>query len=204
MLTEQQRNRVFNIIIVTQCLGMLSTFLFHNGYFTKLGFSSASFAMLSVLPSLIGGFLFLPFAFFSDRVGKLPMALIGQILLIGSLFLMLAAGWGNPGMALWLVAISLLLFCIGGSMQGASWFALLSPIIPKEIRGRFFGRLRVTFMLVNILFTLLITAVLKITQSMAAFQMLLAVVILMLATIGLVPKIAKKTQLLPRNGMPRI
>ncbi len=182
MLTEQHRNRVFNIIIVTQCLGLLSAFLFHNGfylnYFTKLGFSSASFAMLSVLPSLIGGFLVLPFAFFSDRVGKLPMALMGQILLIGSLFMMLAAGWGNPGTALWLVVLSLLLFCIGGSLQGAGWFALLGPIIPKEIRGRFFGRLRVTFIMVNILFTLLITAVLKITQSMAAFQMVLAVVVL--------------------------
>jgi MFS family permease len=182
MLSEEQRKRVFKTIIVTQCLGMLGVFLFNNGfylnYFTKLGFSSATFAMLSAIPGLIGGFLVLPFAFLSDRIGKLRLALAGQVMVVASVVLMMAGGWGAARIALPLVILSLLVFCVGGSLQGAGWFALLSPIIPAAIRGRFFGRLRVTFLTVSILFTMLITGVLKITQSMVAFQGLLAVVVL--------------------------
>jgi predicted MFS family arabinose efflux permease len=54
---------------------------------------------------------------------------------------------------------------------------LLNPIIPKATRGRFFGRLRVTFMTTNILFTLLITSILKVTDSLSVFNGLLAVVL---------------------------
>ncbi|MDZ8119342.1 MFS transporter [Pontiella agarivorans] len=179
MLTDEQRNRAFRIIITTQCLGMLSAFLFQNGfylnYFTKLGFSSSSFASLSALPSLFSVFLLLPFAFLSDRLGKLKLALIGQVFMVLSLMMMLAAGWIHAGLAM--VVGSLLLFCLGGSLQGASWFALLNPIIPPSVRGRFFGRLRVTFMTVNILFTLAVAGMMKMTQSMWAFQVLIGVIL---------------------------
>jgi MFS family permease len=181
MLSEKQRKRAFNTIIITQCLGMPVGILFQNGFylnfFSKLGISSAATATLFALPAFVGAFLILPFAFFADRMGKKRLALAGQVLVIGSLLMMMGAGWGTPGLALPVVIASLTVFCIGGSLQGASWFALLGPIIPKEIRGRFFGRLRVTFMTVCILFTMLITRVLSFSQSMAAFQMLLGVVL---------------------------
>ncbi|QBG48135.1 MFS transporter [Verrucomicrobia bacterium S94] len=179
MITDERRTRAFRIIITTQCLGMLSAFLFQNGfylnYFTKLGFSSSSFASLSALPSLFSVFLLLPFAFLSDRMGKLKLALIGQVMTVLSLVMMLAAGWMRAGMVM--VVGSLLLFCIGGSLQGASWFALLNPIVPSSIRGRFFGRLRVTFMVVNILFTLAVAGMMKLTQAMWAFQSLVGVIL---------------------------
>jgi len=64
MLDTVQCKRAFNAIILTQCLGMLITFLFQNdfylNYFTKLGFSSATFALLASQPALISGFLLLP------------------------------------------------------------------------------------------------------------------------------------------------
>ena len=78
MLDKQQGERVFNIIIVTQCLGMITAVLFQNGfylnYFTKLGISSAAIAMLFALPPLFSVFLLLPFAFYSDRFGKKRLA----------------------------------------------------------------------------------------------------------------------------------
>jgi MFS family permease len=182
MLTEQKRRQAYRAIILTQCFGMLTYFLFSNGfylnYFTKLGFSSAAFAMLSSLPWLLGGFLLLPFAYVSDRLGKLKLALIGQAGLIASVLIMMMAGWGGAQLALPLTVIALLIYCFGMSVQGSNWFALLNPIIPAEVRGRFFGRLRVTFLTVNVLFTLLISGVLKLTQSMSAFQMLLGIVLI--------------------------
>jgi MFS family permease len=178
MLTEQQRKRAFNIIIMTQCLGMLSSAFFQNGfylnYFTKLGISSAAIAFLFSLPPLLGAFLMIPFAFLADRKGKLRLALNGQIMMVGSLLLIMAAGWGRQ--SLLLVGASMLVFSVGGSLQGASWFALLSPIVPAEIRGRFFGRLRVTFQTVIILFSLLITRLLGISDTMSVFQVILTVV----------------------------
>lgn len=180
MLDEQQRKRAFNIIIITQCLGMITGALFQNGfylnYFSKLGISSAAIAMLFAVPPLLGTFLLLPFAFYSDRFGKKKLALGGQLLVIASLLILMAAGWGIlPPKSL--VVASLVVFSIGGSLQGASWFALLNPIIPREIRGRFFGRLRVTFQTVGILFTLLITRALKGSQAMPVFQILLGMVL---------------------------
>ncbi len=50
--------------------------------------------------------------------------------------------WINAKLAMPLVILSILTFSVGGSLQGASWFALLSPIVPAAIRGHFFGRLR--------------------------------------------------------------
>ncbi len=177
MLDDRQRKRAFNIIILNQCLGMLSGALFQNGfylnYFSKLGISSAAIAMLFALPSLLSMFLLLPFAFYSDRFGKRKLALGGQLLLIASLLLIMAAGWWGRPLSMQFIVVSLLVYCIGGSLQGASWFALLNPIIPKEIRGRFFGRLRVTFQSVSILYTILITRVLKVSQVMGVFQILL-------------------------------
>ena len=181
MLTEQQRKKVFNIIIMTQCLGMLYGVLFQNGfylnYFSKLGISSASIALLFALPPFIGAVLMIPFALLSDRTGKKRPALLGQILIILSVVLMIATGWLDSGLAITAVSVSLFIFFVGNSLQSANWFALLSPVVPAEIRGRFFGRLRVTFMTVCILFTLLISNVLEINESVSVFQGLLALVL---------------------------
>jgi MFS family permease len=182
MLNELQRKRAFNAIILTQCLGMLTTNFFQNGfylnYFTTLGVSSAAVARLFSVPPLLLAFLMIPFAFWADRAGKLKLALAGQVMIIGSQVMIMGAGWGGERLALPLLGLALLVYCVGGSLQGGSWFALLSPIIPREIRGRFFGRLRVTFMTVSILFTLMITQVLKFSDSMAAFQVLLGLVVI--------------------------
>lgn len=182
MLTDQKRKKAYRAIILTQCFGMLTYFLFSNGfylnYFTKLGFSSAAFALLVSLPWLLGGFLLLPFAFLSDRLGKLKLALIGQVGMMISVLVMMMAGWGGEQLALPLAVTALLIYCFGISVQSSNWFALLNPIIPADFRGRFFGRLRVTFLTVNVLFTLLISGVLKLTQSMTAFQLLLGIVLI--------------------------
>ncbi|MDF7823675.1 MFS transporter [Pontiellaceae bacterium B12227] len=182
MLSDQQRKKVFNIIILTQCLGMLSAAFYQNGfflnYFTKLGISNASIAFLFALPPLVGGALMIPSAFLADRTGKIRQGLIGQGMVVIGLFMVLAVGWVEPHLALVLLAVGILIFSIGGTMQGASWFALLNPIVPREIRGRFFGRLRVTFMTVCIIFSLLITRLLGISESMTIFQVIIGIVCL--------------------------
>lgn len=56
MRTEEQRRRVFNIITVTQCLGMISGALFQNGfylsYYSSLSIPSA--AMMLLMLATIG------------------------------------------------------------------------------------------------------------------------------------------------------
>ncbi|MDF7808999.1 hypothetical protein P4E94_16245 [Pontiellaceae bacterium B12219] len=203
MLSDSQRKRVFNIIILTQCLGMLSAAFYQNGfflnYFSKLGISSASIAFIFALPPLVGALLLLPFAFLADRTGKLRLALWGQVLVTAGLFLVLSAGWIPVRFALPMLIGSILIGSVGGSMQSASWFALLNPIIPKEIRGRFFSRLRITFMTVIILFSMLITQLLKHSQSMAVFQWIVGFVFLAQVaryfTFARIPELEKEHQL---------
>jgi len=182
MISEEHRHRVFRLIVLNQCLGIFSGSLFQNGfylnYFTELGLSSAQIALLFSLPSFFGIFLLLPFAFYSDRWGKKRLALRGQWMLIASVVCMLIAGWAGSKSLLWIVA-ALLLYCVGGNLQGANWFALLNPIIPEKMRGRFFGRLRVTFLSVSIVFSFLISTVLLHSQSMVVFQSILLLVVTM-------------------------
>lgn len=201
MLTDQQRKRVFNTIIATQCLGMLSTAFFQNGfflnYFTKLGISSASIAFLiGTLPPLVGGLLILPFAFVADRKGKMKLAMVGQVLIVAGLLATLAAGWVKPPFALPTVVVSIAVFSVGGSLQASGWFALLNPIIPREIRGRFFGRLRVSFQTVTIIFSTLITKALGLSNAMWVFQSIIAVVfvahILRFFTYSRIPELEKE------------
>lgn len=197
MLTEKERRRAFNIIIVTQSLGVLVPVLFQNGfylnYFSALGLSSAAIAFLFALPPLLSAFMLMPFAFYTDRFGKKKLALAGQFMVVASLLVMMAAGWGGWRIGMFPVVMALVLYSVGGSLQVAGWFALLNPIIPKDIRGRFFGRLRVVFQIVGILFTIAITRTLKLNQSMSVFQIWLGVVfmatVLRFFTYALIPEL---------------
>jgi len=161
--------------IRTQCFGIVAEGMIVNGilllYLTALGVDAASTMVYLAIYPMAGAALLLPFAWLADRIGK---KIVGQGgLILGTLgwTLIGLAGFFGPT-APWLIGIGIFLAALCFSMLGASWFSLLSPVIPKEIRGRFFARLRTWFSVISIILSLTYAAVLEGNNAVIVYQII--------------------------------
>ncbi|NOU36338.1 MAG: MFS transporter [Kiritimatiellaceae bacterium] len=164
-------------ITIGQCAGLLGPLLFGNGfmlaYFLRLGVPSYRILFLFALLPLINMALTLPFAWTSDRSGKKKIGGTGlAVSIIGFFMLPLAAFTSHD--ALWWLTAGILIFSVGNAANGASWFALLSPLVPEGIRGRWFGQMRMSWQTTSILFSLGLTVLLRHNPELYIFQFLLA------------------------------
>ncbi len=183
-MTTAQTKKTMRIAIVAQCTGMIAYLLFNNGfilsYLSKLGIPSARIMIFLSLPMMISFLLGMPFAFLSDRFGKKLFGMIGVIVTIAGFLLLTLAGH-FPNKLIFLAAgTGITLFGAGITITTSSWFALLEPIVPPHIRGRFFGNLRLIWHISGIIFTLIVSAVLKANSDLAVYQIILAFVVAVL------------------------
>lgn len=180
MTPEPTTKKSLRTIILTQCVGVIAILLFSNGfmltYLSRLGIPSYRILFLLSLVPLTSLFTTMPFAYLSDRFGKKWIGNRGLLTLLAGLLLLTAAGSFEKQAELIAVG-GILIIALGGSANTSSWFALLSPIIPKEIRGRFFATLRISWQLCGIVFTLILTALLEIFTQIRFFQYVLVFVI---------------------------
>ena len=158
-MTDAETKKAMRMIVLTASLGGLSYLSFNNGlllaYFSYLNVHSATILLLLALMPLAQFIFMLPFSFLADIFGK---KIIGNIGLISSLLgyvLLIVASILPENSYIWIIGTGIVLFGIGSAMTLGNWFALLHPIIPEKIRGRFFGRLRLTWQSIGIVLTLL-------------------------------------------------
>ena len=176
MAITKQTKKTLLTIILAQCAGLIFFLFFNNGfiltYLSQLEIPSYHILfLLSLIP--MGGLLFtLPFAYLSDRLGKKKIGQSGLISSVLGMFILIAAGSFKAQGAM-ISTIGIAIISLGFTAFGASWLALLSPIIPEEIRGRFFGILRVSWQLCGIAFTLTVTALLTVFTTIHFFQYVL-------------------------------
>ncbi|MGE4489162.1 MAG: MFS transporter [Kiritimatiellales bacterium] len=170
--------KALRIVIVSQCVGLIATLLFNNGfmlaYFSRLGLADHLILFLFALIPLVGMVLTLPLAFAADRTGKKRMGGIGIVVSIAG-FLMLVAAPFLPGLTVLLLTTGTLVFAAGNAAMGSSWFALLSPIVPEEIRGRWFGQMRTAWQMTGILFSLAVAVLFRWHSSLPLFQLILLI-----------------------------
>jgi len=181
MTVDQQTKKTLRIIILTTCFGVIGRLIFNNGfmltYLSRLGFPSYRILFLLSLLPLAGLVLTLPFAYLSDRFGKKRIGIGGTIIALFGLLLLTSAGFFKEQGGR--VAITgILIFSIGSSAIASNWFALLSPIIPEDIRGRFFGKLRISWQTTGIVFTLAVTTLLGLFTKIQFFQHVLLFVLI--------------------------
>ena len=184
-MTEAERKKAMRMILLTASLGGLSFLSFNNGlllaYFSYLNVPSATILLLLALMPLAQFVFVLPFSFLADILGK---KIIGNIGLISSLFgfvLLIIASILPGNFHIWIIGAGIILFGIGTAMTLGNWFALLHPIIPKKIRGRFFGRLRLTWQSIGIVLTLFFIYILEQFPSLGIYQAVLAIISIFMA-----------------------
>ena len=168
------------MILLTASLGGMSYLSFSNGlllaYFSHLGIHSTTILiLLSLLP--ISQFVFtIPFSYISDLFGKKLIGNLGMILSIFGFLLLIITSFFTQYYRTWIVGLGIVVFGTGSAMTIGNWFALLQPIIPEKLRGRFFGRLRLTWQSVGILFTLLVIYILDHYPTMGMHQTLIGII----------------------------
>lgn len=165
-------------IIWTQCLAIVALGTIMNGtlllYLTAIGASAIRTMIYLAIMPLTNAALLLPTAYLADRVGKKKIGQIGVSFGIVGWGMLSFAPVGNQSPELLIVA-GIVLASIGSSLVGSGWFSLLSPIIPAEIRGRFFGRLRLSFSLVSLILSVCYAWLLSIHPGVIVYQGIYAV-----------------------------
>lgn len=183
-MVDLHTKKTMRLIIMAQCTGTLGNFVFSNGillaYLAEMGMDSATILMFLALPTFIGFIFLIPTAFLSDRFGKKKLGVFGLIGTVFGFALLILAGQYPVKEGYVLVSSGIVIFSIGFAVFSSSWFALLEPLIPPHIRGRFFGKVRMAFQVVAIVFGLVVTAILNKYTTLTIYQFILLVVLLLL------------------------
>ncbi|MBD3383600.1 MFS transporter [candidate division KSB1 bacterium] len=178
--TDKNTAKHMRTIIYAQCAGVLGRQLFISGFMlaflSKIEISSADVLVLLSLPHLLVFFLTLPFAYLADRYGKKFFGVLGLWGTVAGYFLLVVTSLSPLSIQYVMVWIGVMVFGIGVAFFNSSWFALLEPIIPPHVRGRFFGRLRFSWQSVVIVCNILITLALKVYSGMSTYRILLVAV----------------------------
>ncbi|MCG8616114.1 MAG: MFS transporter [Desulfobacterales bacterium] len=168
---------ILRTTVLTVCVSIMPQLFFKNGfllaYFLELGLNSADVLILLSLPSLIMLILLVPFAYYADLYGKKRIGQMGIFLTITGFGLITAAGLFDTQVAARYITSGILLFSIGLSALFSGWFALLTPLIPKEIRGRFFGTMRVSWQIFAICCSFILTYILEKSSDITTYQAIL-------------------------------
>lgn len=177
--SEQRRGQ--RLAILTQCIGVLPLLAYQNGlllaFLARLGLGNDLVLFLLGLPAIINAALIMPLAHLGDRYG---IHRIGQLGIIGSassfVLLILASCYDD----LLLRGLLLAAFACHGFAQSlfmSGWFALLRPLVPSQERGRFFGRLRMSWQLVGIVIGLGLAWLLRGEAGLGLYRLILAVIV---------------------------
>ena len=179
-MTEADRKKAMNMILLTASLGGLAFLSFNNGlllaYFSYLNVPSATILLLLASMPLTQFVFMLPLSFLADFLGKKFIGNIGLLFSLFGFILLIFASILPENFNIWIIALGIVLFGLGTAMNMGNWFALLHPIIPEKIRGRFFGRLRLTWQSIGIVLTLLFIYMLEQFPYLRMYQAVLIIV----------------------------
>ena len=184
-MNDLETKKAIRMILITTSLGGMSYLSFNNGlllaYFSYLGIPSATILILLALPPLSQFVFMIPFSYLSDIYGKKLIGNFGMVLSIIGFFLMAIASIFPETHRTLVVSLGAGSFGAGTALIIGNWFALLHPIIPENIRGRFFGRLRLTWQSIGIIFTLVVIYILEQYPTLGMYQIVIGIITILMA-----------------------
>lgn len=181
-LNDSQARRAMANAIVCQCFGALAIVALQNNlfflYFRALGVKPSVIITLFAIVPFLQFSLLMPFARLADRFGKRRVGIAGSAISGLGIGIMLLAGATESQARFWLLSGGIGMFGVGYTGFVAGWFALLSPVVPESLRGRFFGALRVSWQIVGAIFTGVMALVLSADSPVSAYIALVSFVAL--------------------------
>ena len=185
LMTDSETKHAIRMILLSASLAGMSYISFQNGlllsYFSHLKVPSASILiLLSILPISLFFFI-IPFSYLSDKLGKKFIGNIGLIFQLIGFSLISAIGFFPENYRIMSIGLGIAAFGAGQAMNVGSWYALIHPIIPEKIRGRFFGLLRLTWQSVSFLFMLIAIYILENYPSLKLYQAVLGLITILMA-----------------------
>ncbi len=180
--TGAYRRLEWSIRLSTMQYG-ISDLLYANSfmllYLAILGIPSERILVWLALPSVLKILTLVPFAQWTERIGKVRLGAIGISFGSLSLVLLIAAG-SAPGWAVEsLTAMAMVCVGLGSGMYMNAWFPLISDIVPDGQRGRFFGMLRFLYQTASIVFALIASWSLERHSTVLVFQIFLGVALVL-------------------------
>ncbi len=154
-LTDTEQRHGMRHAIIQACYGALSGVLVRDSsviilFATMLGAGEALSLVTTSLTDLTV-LLTLGLAYYTELVGKRRMIVWSSAVSMLAMLLCAAAPWCGTG-SRWVLLGSLMIYAVFQSGYTAAWFPLLDGVVPANERGRFFGRMRVSWQLVSALF----------------------------------------------------
>ncbi len=173
-------NKALLCAIIAQILGGTSGTVFSNGFMTawmkELKLSGSFILLLMSLPSATGVFLGIPAAYWADSRGKKFVGNLGSILTALSFGVFALPAFFQSLSPMVTICVGMFMFSLGTTLFNSSWLGLISPIIPKSYRGRFFGRLRMSWRVVTVILSFIIMGMLALCPGQKTFGITLLVV----------------------------
>jgi len=184
-VTDSETKYAIRMIVISSSLAGMAFLSFNNGlllaYFSHLEIPSATILILLAILPVTHFFFIIPFSYFSDLLGKKFIGTIGIIFTVFGFFLLSTISFFPENYLTWTVGLGIAIFGAGSAMNIAPWFALIHPIIPEKIRGRFFGRLRLTWQSVSVLLTLVAISILEHYHTLRMYQAVMGFITILLA-----------------------
>ena len=163
-------------IIMANCAGMVPMLAYSNGFMLALlgevGISREDALQALAIPSVIGALTSIPLAYVGDRIGTRRMGSIGCGLMIAGICLMIFAAWGRmPN----LMRVAIAVDSLGTAALSSVWFTVLVSVVSNEQRGRFLGRMRMSWQLVGVVVGLVLAGLMQATHELEIFLAVLVI-----------------------------
>jgi MFS family permease len=173
-------NASLRAVIMFTCANIFSYQAFSNGivllYLKALGISEARLLVYITIPAFFLTVFRIPIAFFADSVGKKKLGYIGIITGFIGFLVIFSASFAPPGINELVVVGGILLFSCGAVVTSAGWFALLDGVIHKDIRGRFFGKMRQSWQMTGVVFSGVVSWLMMLVPGIGAFRIILGII----------------------------
>ncbi|MBL4702381.1 MAG: MFS transporter [Phycisphaeraceae bacterium] len=177
-VTDQQRRGML-IAIICGCLVGISLTMFTSGLMLLFFYAAKINAVRMIaylsIPLAVDGLTKMPFAYLADRIGVKRLGVAGAILEMIGFGILALSGFGQGQAIEGLIVLGICVYSLGSSMCFSGWFALLQPLVPKAIRGQFFGRLRMSWQTVALIFTGVCASYLTVDSPVYLFQVVMGI-----------------------------
>ncbi len=179
-ISQNQRKKAMRNAVIYTCLAIHGFLAFKNGvillFLRTINVSDSRILVYLAIPYVALSTFRVPAAFAADRYGKKFLGTIGMLCGSAGFLIIFLSSFFSQNFTEVIIVMGITIFSIGAALVVAGWFALLDPIVPKEMRGRFFGKLRLSWQLAGVTFSGFAIWILDYYTDLKAFQILFAIV----------------------------